>query len=82
MINLIIAHILPSETNHTPKHTDAPVHPPLRALPRPDLNSLMRGWMMGESATRGRWDCAPLLDPETEPGAAPEPVSRLEEKFT
>lgn len=31
-------------------------NPPFRALPRPDLNSLMRGWMMGEWATSGRWD--------------------------
>lgn len=53
-------------------------HPPLRALPRPDLNSLMRGWMMGERATRGRWVWPMLVEPE--PG--PEPVSRLEEKFT
>lgn len=30
--------------------------PPLRALPRPDLNSLMRGWMMGDRVTRGRGD--------------------------
>lgn len=31
-------------------------HPPLRALPRPHLNSRIRGWMMGERATMGRWD--------------------------
>lgn len=56
------------------KLTDALPHPPLRALPWPDLNSLMRGWMMGERATRGRRDGPPP--------AGPEPVSRQEEKFT
>lgn len=52
--------------------------PPLRALLRPDLNSLMRGWMMGDRVTRGRGDWHPAVPPEPEP----EPVSRLEEKFT
>ena len=36
--------------------------------------------MMGDRATRGRWDWPPPMEPE--PGPDPEPVSRLEEKFT
>lgn len=79
-IKSIIAHVLPANTNHKPEHTSENELSPLRALPRPDLNSLMRGWMMGDRATRGRWVWPPLVEPEAEPG--PEPVSRLEEKFT
>lgn len=45
---------------------------PLRALLRPVLNSRMRGWMMGERATRGRWEGPALLFP----------VSKLLGKFT
>ena len=49
-------------------------------LPRPVLTSLMRGWMMGDTATRGRWDAAAPV--ELEAALEPEPESRLEVKFT
>ena len=77
IIKLITAHFF-LNCKYKPFTHRCSQHPPLRALPRPDLNSLMRGWMMGERATRGRWVWPALVEPE--PG--PEPVSRLEEKFT